>query len=146
MTKFGWPKKQGLYDPEREHDSCGTGFVVDIQGRQSHDIVQKAIEVLLNLEHRGACGSERTQAMAPASCFRFPTNSLCRMRKAADSSAIAGQYAVGVVFLPTEERSGTSVNNYSKRCVEEASVLGWRTVPTQNERWEQLPALAACDS
>ena len=59
MTQFGLPEKQGLYDPRYEHEACGTGFVVDIKGRKSHDIVQKAIQVLLNLEHRGACGSEK---------------------------------------------------------------------------------------
>ena len=50
----GYPEKQGLYDPANEHDSCGFGFVVDIQGRRSHEIVSQAIQVLLNLEHRGA--------------------------------------------------------------------------------------------
>ena len=51
------PQAQGLYDPAHEHDSCGFGFVVDIKGRPSHDIVVKALEVLVNLEHRGATGS-----------------------------------------------------------------------------------------
>ncbi|MEJ7711207.1 MAG: hypothetical protein WKF84_15415 [Pyrinomonadaceae bacterium] len=59
------PPKQGLYDPQFEHDSCGVGFVVDIKGRKSHDIIVKAIQVLNNMEHRGASGSERTQVMAP---------------------------------------------------------------------------------
>ena len=54
-----FPVKQGLYDPQYEHDACGVGFVVDLQGRKSHDIVAKALEILLNLEHRGACGSEK---------------------------------------------------------------------------------------
>src|SRR5467141_5087044 len=53
------PPKQGLYDPQFEHDSCGVGFVVDIAGRKSHSIIQKGIEVLVNLEHRGACGCEK---------------------------------------------------------------------------------------
>src|SRR5882762_6206485 len=53
------PGKQGLYDPRFEHDACGVGFVVDLQGRKSHAILQKAIEVLINLEHRGACGCEK---------------------------------------------------------------------------------------
>src|SRR5882757_6115141 len=53
------PVKQGLYDPSYEHDACGVGFVVDLKGRKSHSILQKAIEVLVNLEHRGACGCEK---------------------------------------------------------------------------------------
>src|SRR3989338_10174896 len=49
---------KGLYDPRFEHDSCGVGFVVDIKGKKSHQIVQQALTVLLNLRHRGACGCE----------------------------------------------------------------------------------------
>ena len=58
MSKVGYPKKQGLYDPQFEHDSCGIGFVVNIKGKRSHKIVRQAIEVLVNLQHRGACGCE----------------------------------------------------------------------------------------
>ena len=54
----GEPGKQGLYDPQFEHDACGVGFVVDIKGRKSHQILQQAIQVLRNLDHRGACGCE----------------------------------------------------------------------------------------
>ena len=52
------PPAQGLYDPHTEHDACGVGFVVHIKGQRSHDIVRKALQVLINLEHRGACGCE----------------------------------------------------------------------------------------
>src|SRR6185369_8738882 len=54
----GLPAKQGLYDPQFEHDSCGVGFVVNIKGRKSHEIVRQALNILLNLRHRGACGCE----------------------------------------------------------------------------------------
>ena len=54
----GLPPKQGLYDPRHEHDACGVGFVVDVKGRKSNDLVRKGIQVLLNLRHRGACGCE----------------------------------------------------------------------------------------
>ena len=56
--QHGLPKKQGLYDPFFEHDACGVGFVVDMKGRKSHQIVKQAIQVLENLDHRGAAGSE----------------------------------------------------------------------------------------
>ncbi|HEV3204261.1 MAG TPA: hypothetical protein VGY77_07755, partial [Gemmataceae bacterium] len=59
MKQTGIPCKQGLYDPHFEHDSCGVGFIVDLKSRKSHDIVEKAIHILLNLEHRGACGCEK---------------------------------------------------------------------------------------
>ena len=59
MSETGYPAKQGLYDPQNEKDACGFGFVVDIQGRATHDIVQRALTVLVNLEHRGAVGAEK---------------------------------------------------------------------------------------
>ena len=58
----GLPPKQGLYDPQFEHDACGVGFVVNVNGKKSHEIVQQALQVLRNLDHRGACGSEATGA------------------------------------------------------------------------------------
>src|SRR5690242_8265613 len=56
--RFGLPAKQGLYDPQFEHDACGVGFVVNIKGRKSHEIVRQALTILINLRHRGACGCE----------------------------------------------------------------------------------------
>src|SRR5678816_4616622 len=56
--RLGPPPKQGLYDPQFEHDACGVGFVVNIKGRKSHAIIQQALQILLNLDHRGACGCE----------------------------------------------------------------------------------------
>src|SRR5678815_1046705 len=56
--RFGLPPKQGLYDPQFEHDACGVGFVVNIKGRKSHEIVRQALTILINLRHRGACGCE----------------------------------------------------------------------------------------
>src|ERR1700749_1536619 len=54
----GLPPKQGLYDPQFEHDACGVGFVVNVKGKKSHEIITQALTVLLNLDHRGACGCE----------------------------------------------------------------------------------------
>ena len=57
-TQISPPTQQGLYDPQFEHDACGVGFIVHIKGKQSHDIVEQALTILLNLDHRGACGCE----------------------------------------------------------------------------------------
>jgi glutamate synthase (NADPH) large chain len=136
MTELGWPEKQGLYDPDREHESCGTGFVVDIQGRQSHEIVQKAIEVLLNLEHRGACGCEKNTGDGAGILLQIPhlfLSSECeRLQIELPSS---GQYAVGMVFLPTEEESRRECEQLFEEIADEEGqrVLGWRSVPTVNE-------------
>ena len=56
MTEL--PAKQGLYDPRNEHDSCGVGFVVDIKGRKSHDLIRQGLRILVNLDHRGAVGAD----------------------------------------------------------------------------------------
>ena len=77
--------------PRYEHDACGTGFVVDIKGRKSHDIVQKAIQVLLNLEHRGACGSEKNTGDGAGILLQIPHQFLAaEVREAKDRTASAG--------------------------------------------------------
>ena len=58
MTNHGLPEKQGLYDPQFEHDACGVGFVCQMKGKRSHEIVEQALTILVNLDHRGACGCE----------------------------------------------------------------------------------------
>ena len=135
MTRFSFPKKQGLYDPRYEHDACGTGFVVDIKGRKSHDIVQKAIQVLLNLEHRGACGSEKNTGDGAGILLQIPHSFLAaECAKVKIELPPPGQYAVGMVFLPTEEESRAECENLFEEIVAEEgqSVLGWRSVPTDN--------------
>ena len=66
QRQTGAPPKQGLYDPRFEHEACGVGFVVNIKGKKSHTIVQQALQVLRNLQHRGACGSEANTETARA--------------------------------------------------------------------------------
>jgi glutamate synthase (ferredoxin) len=132
MTRSGLPEKQGLYDPRFEHDACGTGFVVDIQGRKSHDIVQKGIQVLLNLKHRGANGSETNTGDGAGILLQIPHNFFT----AACSIELPppGQYAVGMVFLPREDESRTQCEKlFAEIVVEEGQrVICWRSVPTDN--------------
>src|SRR5207245_8535171 len=72
VQKLGLPPKQGLYDPAFEHDSCGVGFVVDMKGRRSHEIVRLAISALLNLEHRGATGCEANTGDGAGMLLQMP--------------------------------------------------------------------------
>src|SRR5437870_3078149 len=72
MEPGHFPAKQGLYDPGHEHDACGVGFVVDLKGRASHDLIKKAVEILLNLEHRGACGCEKNTGDGAGVLFQIP--------------------------------------------------------------------------
>ena len=73
--RLGPPSKQGLYDPQFEHEACGVGFVADIKGRKSHTIIQQALQVLLNLNHRGACGCEANTGDGAGILIQPPTNS-----------------------------------------------------------------------
>jgi glutamate synthase (ferredoxin) len=126
------PLKQGLYDPRYEHDSCGVGFVVDVKGRRSHQIVEQAIEVLLNLEHRGACGSEPNTGDGAGILLQIPHLFFTRECEQRDFRLPpGGAYGVGMVFLPTDAESRRECELLFERIVKEEGqrVLGWRTVP-----------------
>ena len=133
MESTGLPPRQGLYDPRLEHDSCGVGFVVDIEGRKSHDLVQKAIQILLNLEHRGACGCEKNTGDGAGILLQTPHRFL---KRACEQVGIRlpepGDYGVGMVFLPTDKDDRALCERIFEQIVrEEGQVpLGWRTVPT----------------
>src|SRR5216110_757262 len=92
------PGPLALYDPSREHDACGVGFVVDIKGRKSHEILRKALQVLKNLQHRGACGCEENTGDGAGILLQTPDRFL---RKVAPAPLPpVGEYGAGLVFLP----------------------------------------------
>jgi glutamate synthase (ferredoxin) len=131
----GLPPKQGLYDPQFEHDACGVGFVVDIKGRKSHKILQQAIQVLKNLDHRGACGCEVNTGDGAGVLLQTPHAFFAKVAKAARIALPGpGEYGTGLVFLP---RNATLRRRLEKRFSEIVqsegqTLLGWRTVPTDN--------------
>src|SRR5918994_3962432 len=93
---------QGLYNPLDERDACGVGFVVHMKGKRSHDIVRKALRVLINLEHRGACGCEANTGDGAGILIQTPDAFL---RKVVDFKLPAeGKYGAGLVFLPRDRR------------------------------------------
>ena len=129
------PPKQGLYDPRFEHESCGVGFVVNIKGKKSHPIVQQALQVLRNLQHRGACGSEANTGDGAGILMQVPHTFLeqaCRVMKIALPRP--GEYGVGMVFLPPHptERYKCEVLFEEIVATEGLRLLGWRTVPTEH--------------
>ena len=109
MTNQGFPEKQGLYDPQFEHDACGVGFVCQMKGKRSHEIVEQALTILVNLDHRGACGCEVNTGDGAGILIQVPHKFL---RKVAEVEGIAlpeaGQYGVGMFFSSPEaaERAG----------------------------------------
>ena len=78
VIQGNFPRPQGLYDPRFEHDACGIGFVVDLHGRKSHAIVRDAIQILMNLEHRGACGCEKNTGDGAGITVQMPHRFLVR--------------------------------------------------------------------
>ena len=135
MTQLESPQKQGLYDPQHEHDACGVGFVVDIKGRKSHDIVRQAIQVLLNLEHRGACGSEKNTGDGAGILLQVPHLFLAReCEKLKIEFPPPGQYGVGMVFLPQDPEGRQQCEQLFEKIVREEGqrVLGWRDVPVDD--------------
>ena len=129
------PPKQGLYDPRFEHEACGVGFVVNIKGKKSHPIVQQAIQVLRNLQHRGACGSEANTGDGAGILMQVPHAFLeqaCREMKF--NLPGPGEYGVGMVFLPPHpaERYKCEVLFEDIVATEGLRLLGWRTVPTEH--------------
>jgi len=135
LNPLGLPPKQGLYDPQFEHDACGVGFVVNIKGKKSHDIVRQALTVLLNLDHRGACGCEPNTGDGAGILIQIPHKFLV---KAAAKEGITlpdlGLYGVGMVYMPPNPESRKVCETAFEKIVEEEGqiLLGWRDVPTDN--------------
>ena len=135
MKPTGLPPKQGLYDPDFEHDSCGAGFVVNIKGKKSHEIISQALTILRNLAHRGACGSEANSGDGAGILLQVPHTFLAReMAAAGVTLPAAGQYAVGTAFLPTDAAPRTACEGILESIAAEEGqrFLGWRDVPTDN--------------
>ena len=127
------PRKQGLYDPQFEHDACGTGFVVNIKGNPSHAIVEQALTILENLAHRGATGCEANTGDGAGILVQMPHAFLVK-KCATLGFDLPGPryYGVGMLFMPTDEALRQDFEQRVEQiALEEGQrVLGWRTVPT----------------
>ncbi|WP_103514714.1 glutamate synthase large subunit [Streptomyces sp. SM10] len=123
----GRPVQQGMYDPRNEHDACGVGFVATLTGVASHELVEQALTVLRNLEHRGATGSEPDSGDGAGILLQVPDAFL--REEVTFELPEAGSYAVGIAFLPADDSTG-AVQRIEKIAAEEGlDVLGWREVP-----------------
>ena len=135
INKNGLPPKQGLYDPQFEHDACGVGFVVNVKGRKSHAIITQALTVLLNLDHRGACGCEVNTGDGAGILMQMPHGFL---KKVCGENHIdlpaEGQYGCGIVYLPPEAGERKVCEQIFGKIVAEEGlhIIGWRNLPTRN--------------
>ncbi|QTZ91424.1 glutamate synthase large subunit [Streptomyces auratus] len=125
----GRPAQQGMYDPRNEHDACGVGFVATLTGEASHALVEQALTVLTNLEHRGATGSEPDSGDGAGILLQVPDAFL--RDEVTFELPEAGAYAVGIAFLPSDaQEAAKAVARIETMAGEEGlEVLGWRVVP-----------------
>ena len=131
--KMGLPPKQGLYDPRNEHDACGVGFVANIKGAKSHEIIGLGLQLLINLDHRGAVGADPLVGDGAGILIQIPDPLL---REWAKETGVTlpepGKYAVAMCFLPQEAKAREIVVKQLEHFikVEGQTLLGWRDVPT----------------
>jgi len=131
----GPPAPQGLYDPANEHDACGVGFVVNMRGEKSHQIVRSGLEILVNLTHRGACGCDPLTGDGAGILTQIPHEFF--VAKAAEVGIklpALGEYGIGTVFLPCDDAERKFCEEALERIVAEEgqTFLGWRDVPVDN--------------
>jgi glutamate synthase (NADPH/NADH) large chain len=128
----GLPEEQGLYHPQHEHDACGIGFVANINGDKSHEIILKGIQVLVNLAHRGACGCDPETGDGAGVLIQIPHAFFTRVCGELGFALPApGEYGVGMVFFPVERQDRLFCEGVMERIIREESleVLGWRDTP-----------------
>jgi len=139
----GDQRPQGLYSPSDEHDSCGVGFVAHVKGARSHSIVRSALDLLINLEHRGACGSDPDTGDGAGILIQMPD----RFFRKSVSFALppAGSYGAGLVFLPHDPAARAACKAIIERIVVEEgqTLLGWREVPVNLAKIGQTAASVA---
>ncbi len=132
--QHGLPEKYGLYDPANEKDACGVGFVAQIKGVASHQIIKDANRILCNMDHRGARGSEANTGDGAGMLTAVPDKLLRRAAKEDLGIDLPerGKYGVGNIFLPTDEKERAYCKEAFTRAIEAQGqrLLGWRAVPT----------------
>ena len=132
----GMPDVQGLYDPRLDKDSCGVGFIANIKGVKSHQIVQDALKILCNLEHRGAVGADPRAGDGAGILTQIPHKFFARKTKELGFTLPApGEYAIGVLFMPRDTEWRETIRKTYERIAAEMgiAILGWRdNIPTDN--------------
>src|SRR6187397_1050065 len=131
----GTPFAQGLYDPALDKDSCGVGFIADIKGRKSHQLIEDGLRILCNLEHRGAVGADPRMGDGAGILVQIPHKFFAK--KTAELGfklPAAGEYAVGYLFMPQDPNWRQIIRDIYAEVIarEKLTLLGWRDVPTDN--------------
>ena len=129
MTYF--PPAQGLYNPENESDNCGIGFVANIKGQKSFDIIQRGLDVLVNMTHRGAEGADNKTGDGAGIIIQIPHDFLTQQVTNLPSP---GEYGTGLIFLPQDKKEAEQCIHELENTLnsEGLQVLTWRDVPTDD--------------
>ena len=130
------PKKQGLYNPSNEHDSCGVGFVANSRGIKSHKIISQGLEILTNLTHRGATGYDPKLGDGAGILIQIPDALFQKEAKVLSIALpVEGEYGIGMLFLPQAEKTRALCESIISKVIaeEEQIELGWRNVPVNNQ-------------
>src|SRR6476469_8001908 len=131
----GRPLAEGLYDPSLEKDSCGVGFIANIKGKKSHQIVSDAMNILCNLEHRGAVGADPRAGDGAGILVQIPHKSFAKnAERLGFTLPRPGEYAVGALFMPRDPDWRQIIRDIYAQMIrrEGMGLLGWREVPTDN--------------
>ncbi len=132
MIQTRLPEAQGLYNPENEHDNCGIGFVAHIKGNPSHDIVLRGLDVLLNMDHRGATSADNTTGDGAGLLMQIPHEFITEVLKL--DVGEKGGYGTGIIFLPKDEAEAAfCIDVLNKHIREEGlTLVGYRDVPVDS--------------
>ncbi|MEZ5841884.1 MAG: glutamate synthase large subunit [Hyphomicrobiales bacterium] len=144
-TLAGLPAARGLYDPKNEHDACGVGFICDIKNRKSHQIVEDALKILVNLTHRGAVGADPLMGDGAGILVQIPHAFFvedCDFELPAP-----GQYGVGHIFMPQDSEDRAVCERIFEEVTraEGLKLLGWRDVPVDNSCLSKAPDIVATE-
>ncbi|MBA2126801.1 glutamate synthase large subunit [Hyphomicrobium methylovorum] len=135
IESSGRPAPSGLFDPALERDACGVGFIANLKGKRSHNIIEGALQILENLEHRGAVGADPLSGDGAGILVQIPHDFLAaETRSLGFQLPKPGEYAVGHVFMPRDERLRAHCERVWARCLKEEglTLIGWRSVPVDN--------------
>jgi len=133
-TQTGLPPAEGLYDPANEHDACGLGFVVNVNGKPSHDIIQKGLDILVSLAHRGASGCDAETGDGAGVLIQIPHQFFIKEAEMLGFTLPPqGEYGVAMCFLPVEPQQRLICEGILETLTrgEGLSVIGWRDIPVE---------------
>ena len=137
LNKMGFPEKYGLYDSDNEHENCGFGFIANIKNEPKHEIVHQALEIVHNLDHRGAIGADPLAGDGAGIFIQLPHNFYTAVTKKESGFEVPneGDYGVGFVFLSQNKVERINEETIIEKIITETGfeLIGWRDVPVKSE-------------